>query len=57
MGQLKSPSELEKARQDILAKRDPNKPCITICSGTGCCAYGSEKVFASFEEVLKSKGL
>jgi len=57
MGQLKSPSELEKARQDILAKIDPNKPCITICSGTGCCAYGSEKVFASFEEVLKSKGL
>jgi len=54
---LQSPSELEKIRQDILSRRDPNKPCITICSGTGCCAYGSEKVFRSFEEAIKNQGL
>ncbi len=57
MGRIGSPSELEKCRQEILAKRDPSKTCITICSGTGCCAYGSQKVFASFEEEIKTRGL
>ena len=57
MGQLKAPSELEKVRQDILAKRDSNRPCITMCSGTGCSAYGSEKVFANFQAVIKEQGL
>lgn len=57
MGYLGSPSDLERLRQEILSKRDPNKPCITICSGTGCSAYGSEKVFASFKETIKNQGL
>jgi len=57
MGQLKAPSELEKVRQDILAKRDSNRPCITMCSGTGCSAYGSEKVFTNFQAVIKEQGL
>ncbi|MBM3131959.1 MAG: NADH-quinone oxidoreductase subunit NuoF [Chloroflexi bacterium] len=52
MGRLKSPGELATLRQAILAKRDPNRPCITVCSGTGCSAYGSEKVFATFEAAL-----
>ncbi|MFB0556297.1 MAG: NADH-ubiquinone oxidoreductase-F iron-sulfur binding region domain-containing protein [Dehalococcoidia bacterium] len=57
MLQLNSPSELEELRQEILAKRDPNKPCIAICSGTGCHAYGSEKVNATFKEEIKKQGL
>ncbi len=57
MGQLKAPSELEKVRQDILAKRDSNRPCITMCSGTGCSAYGSEKVFTNFQTLIKEQGL
>lgn len=57
MSRLNSPSELEKLREDILSKRDPNKPCIAICSGTGCHAYGSEKVNAAFEEEQKKQGL
>ena len=40
---IESPSDLEKLRQEIVAKRDPKKPYITVCSGTGCQAYGSEK--------------
>jgi len=52
-----SPSELEELRRAILAKRDPNRPCITVCSGTGCRAYGSEKVHASFQEEIKKQGL
>ena len=57
MPRLNSPSELEELRREILAKRDPNKPCIAICSGTGCHAYGSEKVNAAFEEEIKKQRL
>jgi NADH:ubiquinone oxidoreductase subunit F (NADH-binding)/(2Fe-2S) ferredoxin len=57
MARVNSPAELEKLRQEILSKRDPNKPCITICSGTGCHAYGSEKVNAAFENELSKQGL
>ena len=33
--------ELEKLREEIQAAHDPNKPCITVCAGTGCCASGA----------------
>jgi NADH:ubiquinone oxidoreductase subunit F (NADH-binding)/(2Fe-2S) ferredoxin len=57
MPKLNSPAELQGLREDILAKRDPNKLCIAICSGTGCHAYGSEKVNAAFIEEVKRQGL
>jgi len=57
MPRVNSPSELEKLRAEILSKRDPDKPCVAICSGTGCHAYGSERVNAAFEEELKKQGL
>jgi NADH:ubiquinone oxidoreductase subunit F (NADH-binding)/(2Fe-2S) ferredoxin/NAD-dependent dihydropyrimidine dehydrogenase PreA subunit len=57
MARIKSPSDLVALRQEILSKRDPNKPCITICSGTGCQAYASEKVVAAFVEEIKRQGL
>ncbi|GEM_PF-2980018 len=52
-----SPKELEEFRKDILLKRDPNKLCISLCSGTGCLAYGSQEVAAAFIEELTKKGL
>ena len=57
MPRLSSPAELEELRQKILSKRDPNKRCITICSGTGCHAYGSKKVNAAFAEEIKKQRL
>ena len=57
MARLNSPSELEDLRQEILANRDPNKPCIAICSGTGCHAYGSEKVNTAFQDEIRKQGL
>ena len=54
---LNSPEELEKLREKILSDRDPNKPCITLCSGTGCHAYGSEKVGSAIINELKKQGL
>ncbi|MCX6010600.1 MAG: NADH-quinone oxidoreductase subunit NuoF [Chloroflexi bacterium] len=57
MPRINSPTELEELRKGILSKRDPNKPCITLCSGTACHASGSEEVAASIEEEIKKQGL
>ncbi len=57
MDRLSSPEELAKLQGSIISKRDENKPCITICSGTGCHAFGCEKVTEAFREEVKRLGL
>jgi len=57
MSQINSPTELEKSRKGILSKRDSNKPCITLCSGSACHATGSVEVAASIEEEINKQGL
>ncbi len=54
---LASPADLESLRRDILAKRDPRKPIVTVCSGTGCQAYGSNKVSQTFSNEIERQGL
>lgn len=57
MSQINSPAELEVLRKDILSKRDPEKPCVTLCSGSACNATGSEAVGVSIEKEIKKQGL
>ena len=57
MARINSPADLERLREEILAKRDPKKPCIAICAGTGCIALGVHKVITAFREALKEQGL
>jgi len=57
MSRINSLAELEEFRKGILSKRDPNKPCITLCSGSACHASGSEEVAAIIEEEIKKQGL
>ena len=57
MARLKSAADLEQARQRILSKRDPTKPCVTICSGTGCHALGSDKVYEALVSEISKNGL
>lgn len=57
MNRLSSPDELEGIRKSIIKQRDPNKPCTTICSGTGCHAYGCERVAAAFKQEVKQQGV
>ena len=57
LDKLRSPGELEKIRKSLIKQRDPNQPCITVCSGTGCHAYGCEKVSAAFKQEVKKQGL
>ncbi|HVN25356.1 MAG TPA: NADH-ubiquinone oxidoreductase-F iron-sulfur binding region domain-containing protein [Syntrophorhabdales bacterium] len=57
MSRIQSPAELEALREEILSKRDPNKPCITLCSGSACHASGSREVAAKLEEEIEKQGL
>jgi NADH-quinone oxidoreductase subunit F len=57
MARINTPAELEEFRKDILSKRDPNKPCITLCSGSACHASGSREVASRLEEEIKKQGL
>jgi len=57
MPRINSPVELEAFREEILSKRDPNKPCITLCSGTACHATGSKEVALAVEQEIKNQGL
>jgi NADP-reducing hydrogenase subunit HndC len=54
---LSSAEELEELRKGILSKRDPNKPVITICTGTACQTYGSSKIYQEFADEIKKQGL
>ena len=57
MARLKSFADLERTKKRILSQRDPSKPCVTICSGTGCHAYGCEKVSQAFVDEIERNGL
>ena len=57
MAKLKSLLDLEELRKSIVDARDPSKLCVTICSGTGCHAYASEKVASAFSSELEQQGL
>ena len=57
MSRINSPAELEEFRKDILSKRDSNKPCITLCSGSACLATGSGEVASILEAELEKQGL
>jgi NADH-quinone oxidoreductase subunit F len=57
VAKIKSPDELEILRSSILKKRDSKKPCITVCNGTGCQAYGSKSIVAAFQDEVKKQKL
>lgn len=57
MPRINSSAELEKLRSDVLSQRNPNKPCIAVCTGSGCLALGAAKVVTAFKDELKKQGL
>lgn len=57
MERMKLSSDLERFREQILASRDPNKPCVALCSGVGCHACASEEVGVAFTEEIEKQGL
>ena len=57
MARLKSPEELEKVKKKIISRRGPNIPCISICAGAGCIAFGAGEVIAAFKAEIEKQGL
>ena len=57
MKKLKSPSDLENFRKNILSKKNPKKKIISVCVSTGCEALGVQKVLETFNDELKNQGL
>ncbi len=57
MPRLNSGADLRELREAIRRKRDPSKPCVNICSGTGCQALGSEKVTRTLIQEIEDNGL
>ena len=52
---LTSPTELESLRSKLSEIYTPDLPCITVCGGTGCRVYGSEKVWEAFRQELATR--
>jgi NADH-quinone oxidoreductase subunit F len=48
---------LSKLREEILSERDPNKPSIMVCGGTGCLALASDEVAGALEKALVEQGV
>lgn len=49
--------EFQQYREEILESRKSSRPCITICGGTGCHAYGCMKIAHGFKEGIRERGL
>jgi len=57
LNRLSSPQGLEALRASIIKSRDPGQTCITICGGTGCHSFGSEKVADACNQEIKHQKL
>ncbi len=56
MTRINSIAELEQSRATWAAARAQNQKWVTVCGGTGCRAYGSEKVWEAFRtEIAKQQ--
>jgi NADH:ubiquinone oxidoreductase subunit F (NADH-binding)/(2Fe-2S) ferredoxin/NAD-dependent dihydropyrimidine dehydrogenase PreA subunit len=54
---LASPSELDSLRLKLAEIYPPDQPIITVCGGTGCRVYGSEKVWEAFRKELANRAV
>jgi NADH-quinone oxidoreductase subunit F len=57
MARLETPEALESFRQEILSRRDPDNPCVSICAGAGCVASGADEVIAAFQKEISDQDL
>ncbi len=55
MASILTAQELDTWRESLTAKVDPDLPLVTVCGGTGCRVYGSEKVWTAFQDELANQ--
>ena len=54
---LGSAEDLKSLRDEIAAGRDPNRPEIIVCHGTGCMANGSPALTDAIKKALNNAGI
>jgi NADH-quinone oxidoreductase subunit F len=54
---MNSAAELEAWRSALEAASDPNRSFVSVCGGTGCRVYGSEKVWNAFRDEITHRGI
>ncbi|MFB0523534.1 MAG: NADH-ubiquinone oxidoreductase-F iron-sulfur binding region domain-containing protein [Candidatus Bathyarchaeia archaeon] len=57
MKKTRTVPELEALQNSLLQQRDPSKPCVRVCLGTGCRANGSLDVLKAFKEEVGKQSL
>ena len=57
MRKIKSISDLESWRKQIVAKQKKYKTVVSVCGGTGCQAYGCQKVKEAIRRELRKKNI
>jgi NADH-quinone oxidoreductase subunit F len=57
MRKVKSVEDLEKWKNGILTKQKRHEMIVSVCGGTGCQAYGCQKVKVAFQKELTQKGM
>jgi len=57
MKKVKTAQELKSLQEEIKNSRDSEKPCITICAGTGCLTHGSQKLVDNFKAEIEKQNL
>lgn len=53
---LKNQADLETWRIQLQTERNPETPCITVCTGTGCSSVGAHDVVKKLETELSANG-
>ncbi len=57
MPRLNTPDELEEFRKELIARDNPQKACIAVCTGTGCIALGATALVTALRGEIRKKGL
>ncbi len=57
MRKIKTTSDLERWKQDIIKRQAGDEITISVCGGTGCHAYGCKKVRDQFAKAIKKNGI
>jgi len=57
MKKINSAAELNQLQEAAKKRIDPDQPCIALCTGTGCLAYGTQKLVDKFREEIQARSL
>jgi NADH:ubiquinone oxidoreductase subunit F (NADH-binding)/(2Fe-2S) ferredoxin/NAD-dependent dihydropyrimidine dehydrogenase PreA subunit len=57
MRRIKSVSDLEKWKENILSKQKQDEIVVSVCGGTGCHAYGCKKVRDQFTKAIRKRDI